>query len=137
MRATWLCVPLACVSGCAWMGLAEPLACNPPKCVQVVVNDCDSSTGTVPTTDPLNFDDRGVKKKIKWVIVTRGYEFTRDGITVDQGGTEFENPELDGKNFTLDNKHMKSGSYKYNIKVRYTGGTPRDCKPRDPTINNR
>jgi hypothetical protein len=146
MKAMWICVPLACLAGCSWMRAIDPLACQAAKCVVVKVNDCDSSTGTLPDDDPLVFDPpRRVPKLIEWRIsqATPNFEFVHDSITVVDGGTTFVGGSVggNGKKFTLTNLHNhtqpQTAHYKYIIKVRSTGSSPRDCKPLDPFISNK
>jgi hypothetical protein len=140
MKAMWICVPLACLAGCSSMRALEPMACDADKCVEVVVNYCDSSTGISVSVDPLVFELPKGLKKIKWEIVTPGFEFPSDGITVTGGGGEFSGGPDGSKKFRVNNKHsvgIPATDYKYVVKVRTTGSSSRDCKPLDPVISNK
>ena len=85
--------------------------------------------------EPIYFSKGKRDLRITWQLPPDSkYRFPKDGIVIKDPGDEFPDchPEQNGLRFSCMNKHYKSGTYKYTIKVEGPSAVP----PLDPIVIN-
>lgn len=114
--------------------------CSTPQCdVAVTVQHCNDPSGIKPHPEGLEVD-RGRDRKIRWEIVTAGYEFALGDIVIKtyDPKREFADPAAHRNQYTLKYRNSEPQGtqiYDYAITVRRVSDG-RVCGPLDPWIRN-
>lgn len=114
--------------------------CATPQCdVAVTVQHCNDPSGIKPHPEALEVD-RGRDRKLRWEIVTPGYEFAVGDIVIKSYDPrrEFFDPAAHRNEYTLKYRNSEPPGtkvYDYAITVRRVSDG-RVCGPLDPWIRN-
>ena len=77
------------------------------------------------------------KKNLKWTMSTTGYQFTNDGIAIQNNTGQFTNfkNSNNGQTYTVDDANTDTNTYSYTVSV--VGSSNPGLRGRvDPTIKN-
>ncbi|MGA0611715.1 hypothetical protein [Caldimonas sp. KR1-144] len=93
--------------------------------------------GRILVQDEIDLTRKPKDVKIRWVLSTPGWEFTENGIVIDDSSSQFSDPKrtAGGSEFQWKDKNDDSRRYKYDVNVQATDTLGRTLSL-DPTINN-
>lgn len=87
--------------------------------------------------DVVDLKQKPKDVKIRWVLQTSGWEFTQDGIVIQNPDSQFSDPQWvsSGREFQWKDKNDDKQTYKYDVNLKATDGSGRTLSL-DPTISN-
>lgn len=127
------------IAGLVVPGFAAALGttpnCTTVTCsVTITVSGAGCGGGITVSPDPIVLA-KGKAVTIQWTVASPNWAFAEKGIYINKPDTEFEGPKFDKKQFAINFKNTKSGTYKYDINLASTGTPSVPCSV-DPTILN-
>ncbi|MGA0611716.1 hypothetical protein [Caldimonas sp. KR1-144] len=102
--------------------------------VQVPVAVVD---GQIQVQEVVDLTKKPKDVKIRWILSTPGWEFTANGIVIENPSPQFSESQrtASGSEFQWKDKNDDSKTYKYDVNVQAAGGSG-PVISLDPTINN-